>query len=111
MRRHPELAAEMLEGIDYLRAALPIPLCHHEKWDGSGYPRGLAGEAIPLEARLFAVVDVYDAVTSVRPYRDPMTQTEALDLIRAGTGTHFDPDVVPVFLQLMAPTSVESSSR
>jgi putative nucleotidyltransferase with HDIG domain len=101
MRRHPELAVEMLHGIDYLRGALPIPECHHEKWDGSGYPRGLAGDAIPLEARLFAVVDVYDAVTSERPYRDPMPQDEALDLIRHGSGTHFDPQVVPVFLEMV----------
>lgn len=101
MRRHPELAVEMLQGIDYLRGALPIPSCHHEKWDGSGYPSGLAGEAIPLEARLFAVVDVYDAVTSERPYRDPMPQGEALELVVAGTGTHFDPQVVPVFVDLV----------
>lgn len=102
MRRHPELAVEMLQGIDYLRGALPIPSCHHEKWDGTGYPRGLAGAAIPLEARLFAVVDVYDAVTSERPYRDPMPQSEAIDLIVSGTGTHFDPQVVPVFVDLVA---------
>jgi putative nucleotidyltransferase with HDIG domain len=101
MRRHPELAVEMLHRIDYLRGALPIPWCHHEKWDGTGYPRGLAGHAIPLEARLFAVVDVYDAVTSERPYRDPMPVPEALDLVRRGAGTHFDPAVVPVFLDLV----------
>lgn len=101
MRRHPELALEMLRGIDYLRPALAIPWCHHEKWDGSGYPRGLVGGDIPLEARLFAVVDVYDAVTSVRPYRDPMPVEDALALVAAGSGSHFDPDVVPVFLELV----------
>lgn len=107
MRRHPELAVEMLQGIDYLRGALPIPSCHHEKWDGTGYPCGLAGDAIPLEARLFAVVDVYDAVTSERPYRDPMPQHEALDLIRDGAGTHFDPTVVPEFLDLVTTTAAD----
>jgi putative nucleotidyltransferase with HDIG domain len=101
MRRHPELAVEMLRGIDYLAPALAIPWCHHEKWDGSGYPRGLSGTDIPLEARLFAVVDVYDAVTSVRPYREPMPEDEALALVVAGSGSHFDPAVVPVFVELV----------
>jgi HD-GYP domain-containing protein (c-di-GMP phosphodiesterase class II) len=70
MRRHPEFAHEMLLPILYLRPALDIPYCHHERWDGTGYPRGLKGEEIPLTARIFAVVDVWDALTSDRPYRD-----------------------------------------
>jgi HD-GYP domain-containing protein (c-di-GMP phosphodiesterase class II) len=110
MRRHPDLAVDMLRGIDYLVPALPIPWCHHEKWDGSGYPRGLAGLQIPLEARLFAVVDVYDAVTSDRPYRRPMTDAEALALISAGSGSHFDPQVVPVFLELVTGTAQRPST-
>jgi putative nucleotidyltransferase with HDIG domain len=101
MRKHPELAVQMLQGIDYLRDALAIPRCHHEKWDGSGYPAGLVREQIPLEARLFAVVDVYDAITSVRPYRQPMPPEEARATIEAGTGTHFDPAVVDAFLALI----------
>jgi len=101
MRRHPELAVQMLQGIDYLRDALAIPRCHHEKWDGTGYPAGLVREQIPLEARLFAVVDVYDAVTSVRPYRSPMPPEEARATIEAGSGTHFDPAVVEAFLALI----------
>ena len=101
MRRHPELAVQMLQGIEYLRPALAIPRCHHEKWDGSGYPAGLVREQIPLEARLFAVVDVYDAITSVRPYRQPMPADEARATIEAGSGTHFDPDVVVAFLDLL----------
>lgn len=101
IRQHPELAMRMLSGIAYLDRALVIPWCHHEKWDGSGYPRGLAGEQIPFPARLFAVVDVYDALTSERPYRSPITTAEALDHIEAGSGTHFDPDVVAVFTELM----------
>lgn len=102
MRRHPELAVEMLRSIDYLTPALTIPWCHHEKWDGSGYPRGLAGEQIPLEARLFAVVDVYDALTSDRPYREAMTHEAAMRIIDEGTGSHFDPAAVAEFRRLPA---------
>ncbi len=105
MRRHPELAVQFLHGIGYLQPALDIPWCHHEKWDGSGYPRGLAGEQIPLAARLFAVVDVYDAVTCDRPYRGPMPHTEAMDLVRAGSGSHFDPEAVRLFDELMSDRS------
>ena len=101
MKRHPELAVQMLQGIEYLRPALAIPRCHHEKWDGSGYPAGLVREQIPLEARLFAVVDVYDAITSVRPYRQPMTPDDARATIEAGSGSHFDPSVVEAFLDLV----------
>jgi putative nucleotidyltransferase with HDIG domain len=101
IRQHPELAVQMLQGIDYLRDALAIPRCHHEKWDGSGYPAGLVREQIPLEARLFAVVDVYDAITSVRPYRQPMPPEEARATIEAGSGSHFDPAVVEAFLDLV----------
>jgi putative nucleotidyltransferase with HDIG domain len=101
MRKHPELAVQMLQGIDYLRDALAIPRSHREKWDGTGYPAGLVREQIPLEARLFAVVDVYDAITSVRPYRRPMPPEEARATIEAGSGSHFDPAVVAAFLQLV----------
>ena len=101
MRLHPALAVEFLGGIEYLSDALDIPWCHHEKWDGTGYPRGLKGEQIPLAARLFAVVDVFDAVTSVRPYRSPMTIDEAMALIRVGSGTHFDPEAVAAFESLV----------
>jgi HD-GYP domain-containing protein (c-di-GMP phosphodiesterase class II) len=102
MRRHPQLAVDMLSGIDYLRGSLAIPWCHHERWDGTGYPRGLAGEDIPVEARMFAVVDVYDAVTSERPYRRPMPRAEALALLREGSGTHFEPRVVEEFVAMLA---------
>lgn len=101
MRRHPEVAYEMLKDINYLKPALDIPYCHHEKWDGSGYPRGLKGEQIPLAARLFAVVDVWDALTSDRPYRKAFTLQEALDYIRSQSGTHFDPKVVEAFVKLI----------
>jgi PAS domain S-box-containing protein len=100
MRRHPQYAHDMLFPIRYLRLAIDIPYCHHEKWDGSGYPRGLQGEQIPLAARIFAVVDVWDALTSDRPYRPAWPEDKAREYIRAQAGTHFDPQVVEAFLSL-----------
>jgi putative nucleotidyltransferase with HDIG domain len=101
MRQHPQLAYEMLAPIMYLKLALDIPYCHHEKWDGSGYPQGLQGERIPLAARIFAVVDVYDAVTSDRPYRKAWSKEKALEHIQSGSGSHFDPQVVRAFLRMV----------
>ena len=98
MKKHPTFAFEMLSPIQYLHGALDIPYCHHEKWDGSGYPRGLKGEQIPLVARVFAVVDVWDALTSDRPYRSAWTKEKAYEQIQAEAGTHFDPHIVEVFL-------------
>ena len=98
MRRHPILAYEWLSGIPYLMPALDIPYCHHEKWDGSGYPRGLKGEEIPLVARLFAIIDVWDALTSDRPYRKGLSIEETREYILSESGKHFDPDVVNLFL-------------
>ncbi len=98
MRRHPQYAYEMLSPIPYLKPALDIPYCHHEKWDGTGYPRGLKGEEIPLAARLFAAIDVYDALTSDRPYRTAWSKEKTLEHIKSLSGTHFDPRVVEVFL-------------
>jgi PAS domain S-box-containing protein len=102
MRQHPRLAYEMLSPINYLRPALDIPYCHHEKWDGSGYPQGLKGEGIPLAARLFAVVDVWDALRSDRPYREAWPEEKVLKHIKAGSGTHFDPKAVELFLMMMS---------
>lgn len=102
MRRHPIFAFEMLSQISYLRSSVDIPYCHHEKWDGTGYPRSLKGEVIPLAARLFAVVDVWDAVTSDRPYRRAWSREEAAQYIRDQSGKHFDPHVVNVFLNMVA---------
>lgn len=101
MQRHPSIAAEMLKPISYLNPALPIPLHHHEKWDGSGYPDGLIGESIPLAARLFAFADVYDALTSDRPYRRAWLKKDALEHIRKHSGTHFDSAITPVFIEMM----------
>ena len=100
MRRHPVIAAEIIKPIPYLAAALPIPRSHHEKWDVSGYPEGLAGEAIPLFARIFAFADVYDALTSDRPYRPAWTEEKVREHILALSGTHFDPQVVDLFMQI-----------
>ncbi|MBE0671535.1 MAG: GAF domain-containing protein, partial [Anaerolineales bacterium] len=91
MRKHPKLAVEMLQPIAYLRQALDIPYSHHEKWDGTGYPRGLKGEQIPLVARIFAIADVWDALTSSRPYRAAWTKKKALTYIKQQSGKHFDP--------------------
>jgi PAS domain S-box-containing protein/putative nucleotidyltransferase with HDIG domain len=99
MRKHPTFAYEMLSPIRYLRLALDIPYCHHEKWDGSGYPRGLKGAQIPLIARIFAVVDVWDALRSDRPYRAAWPEDKVRDYIRASSGTFFDPQVVDVVMQ------------
>jgi len=103
MKKHTVFARDFLEPIPFLKPALAIPYSHHEKYDGSGYPDGLAGEAIPLEARLFAVVDVYDALTSDRPYRKAWSEERALEYIVSESGKHFDPVVVEEFLQLMRP--------
>jgi PAS domain S-box-containing protein len=100
MRRHPLLAYAMLLPIAYLRPALDIPYCHHEKWDGTGYPRGLRGESIPRAARVFAVVDVWDALRSVRPYRPAWPEDRVRDHIRSLSGSHFDPQAAEAFLEL-----------
>jgi putative nucleotidyltransferase with HDIG domain len=99
MKKHPTLAYEMLSPIRYLRLALDIPYCHHEKWNGTGYPRGLKGAQIPLTARIFAVVDVWDALRSDRPYRAAWTKEKVREHILALSGTDFDPRVVDVFIQ------------
>jgi PAS domain S-box-containing protein/putative nucleotidyltransferase with HDIG domain len=102
MRRHPTFAIDMLSPIAYLKSSLDIPYCHHEKWDGSGYPRGLKGDVIPLAARLFAVVDVWDAVTSNRPYRTAWSNEGAIEYIKEQSEKFFDPRVVNVFLNMIA---------
>ena len=101
MKQHPVYALDMLQPIQHLQKALDIPYLHHEKWDGSGYPRGLKGEEIPLAARIFAVVDVWDALTSDRPYRAAWTQKKAMEFIKAESGKHFDPQVVEKFIRLI----------
>jgi PAS domain S-box-containing protein len=101
MRKHPQYAYELLHPITYLRPALDIPYSHHEKWDGSGYPRGLKGTHIPLAARIFAVADVYDALSYDRPYRAAWPRQNVLDYLREQSGAHFDPETVEAFLNLL----------
>ena len=101
MKQHTTYAFDFLAPIPFLRPALDIPHCHHERWDGTGYPRGLQGEQIPLAARVFAVVDVHDALTSDRPYRKAWNEERTLAHIREQSGAHFDPAVVDAFLELM----------
>ena len=101
IQRHPQDAYDMLKQIDYLRSALEIPYCHHEMWDGSGYPRGLKGEEIPISARIFTVVDVFDALTNDRPYRKAMPQADAIKYLILKSGSYFDPTIVNMFTKLL----------
>jgi ribonuclease P protein subunit RPR2 len=102
MQRHPLVGWEILREIDFLGEAKLVVRHHHERWDGTGYPDGLEGELIPLSARVFAVADVLDALTTIRPYRAPSTMIEARAMIEESSGTHFDPQVVDAFLEIPA---------
>ena len=102
MRKHPLYAYNLLSPIAYLRGALDIPYCHHEHWDGSGYPRGLKGEQIPLSARIFSVVDIWDALLSNRPYRDAWPREKVIEYLKEISGTYLDPKIVEVFLRMIA---------
>ena len=106
MRRHPLIAHEMLTPIEFLKPALDIPHYHHEKWDGTGYPHGLKGEEIPLLARLFAVIDVWDALRSDRPYRKGWSKRKVMEHLKSQVGTHFDPEAVRLFLRMVRAESV-----
>lgn len=101
IRTHPSTAYEALSKVEYLRPSLDIPYCHHERWNGSGYPRGLKGEEIPLAARIFAVVDVYDALISDRPYRKAWSKEETIKYLLKNSGTLFDKRVVKGFLEIL----------
>ena len=98
IRTHPQIAYDLLSPIVYLVPALDIPYCHHEKWDGSGYPQGLKGTQIPLAARIFAVVDVWDALISDRPFRKAWSDDQAGNYMREQAGSRFDPEIVEAFL-------------
>jgi putative nucleotidyltransferase with HDIG domain len=100
MRKHPLHAYQMLSSIEYLKPALDIPYSHHERWNGSGYPQGLKGEEIPLGARIFAIADTWDALTSERRYHKPWSKEKACKHIKTRAGSHFDPDLVEVFLKM-----------
>jgi HD-GYP domain-containing protein (c-di-GMP phosphodiesterase class II) len=100
MKKHPEMGYRMLQHIKFLEPALGIVLSHQERWDGGGYPRGLKGEEIPLGARIFAVVDTFDAMTSDRPYRPALSIEKAVEEVRTFAGTQFDPSVADAFLSI-----------
>ena len=102
MRTHPKAAYDILKPIKHLANSLDIPYCHHERWDGAGYPRGLKGDAIPLSARIFAVIDVWDALLSDRPYRKAWEREKVIEHIQENSGTHFDPVLADLFLKLMS---------
>jgi putative nucleotidyltransferase with HDIG domain len=107
MRQHPQLAYDWLVGISFLKYALEIPYYHHEKWNGTGYPHGLKGELIPLSARIFAVADVWDALTNDRPYRKAWPHSKAFEYMREKSGIYFDPEIIEVFLSRIATTIQE----
>jgi putative nucleotidyltransferase with HDIG domain len=100
MRKHPEIGAQILQGIDALAPAIPFVIAHHERWDGKGYPRQLKGEEIPLEGRILAIADSFDAMTSLRAYRTPLSLETAAEEIKRCAGTQFDPSLVPIFVSL-----------
>lgn len=101
MKEHPVAGVKILEGISHLQKTKPYILHHHERWDGSGYPDGLKGRDIPIEARLLAIADVYDAITSARPYHPARPYLEVLKFLELSAGTHFDPDLVPIFVKVI----------
>jgi HD-GYP domain-containing protein (c-di-GMP phosphodiesterase class II) len=111
MRKHPQYAFDLLYPISFLRPSLDIPYSHHEWWDGSGYPQKLKGEEIPLAARIFAVVDVWDALLSDRPYRKAWNKTKVAKYLRDQAGTHFDPNVVEIFLKMIDKQAKKASKR
>jgi HD-GYP domain-containing protein (c-di-GMP phosphodiesterase class II) len=100
IKQHPIYAYDMLKHIDFLLPAIDIPYCHHEKWDGTGYPRGLRADEIPFAARIFPIIDVWDALISDRPYRKGWSQQKVREHIRADSGKHFDPQVVDAFFAM-----------
>jgi len=98
MKRHTTQGGEILGRGPHLKVAVEIATCHHEKWDGSGYPQGLSGAGIPVAARLAAIIDVFDALSSKRPYKDPMPPEQVVSILKEGSGKHFDPQMVDLFL-------------
>ena len=98
MRQHPEAGVKILRGISHLQGTLPYILYHHERWDGSGYPHGLHGKQIPVEGRVLAIADVYDALTTERPYHPPRPRAEVVKFLQLNSGTLFDPNLVSIFL-------------
>ena len=111
MRKHTQYAFDLLYPITFLRSSLDIPYSHHEWWDGSGYPQGLKGDEIPLHARIFAIVDVWDALLSNRPYRQAWEKDRVIQYIRDQAGSHFDPNIVEVFLKMMRFKDIQEKEK
>jgi putative nucleotidyltransferase with HDIG domain len=110
IREHPKFGARILLRMSTLREAIPYVLYHHERWDGKGYPSGKAGEEIPVEARVLAVADAFDAMTSDRPYRRALSRAEALAEVERCSGTQFDPEIARVFLEVFADAELSVAS-
>ncbi len=111
MQNHPVYARDLIKPISYLSPAADIPYCHHEKWDGTGYPRGIQGDAIPIEARIFSVVDVWDAMRSKRSYRAAIPETQVVEYLRTEKGRSFDPQIVDEFLNLLQIPEARTKDR
>jgi putative nucleotidyltransferase with HDIG domain len=107
IREHPKIGAKLLLRVTALREAIPYVLYHHERWDGTGYPSGKAGEEIPVEARVLAIADAFDAMTSDRPYRSALTREEALAEVERCAGTQFDPEIARVFLEVFGDAAAD----
>jgi HD-GYP domain-containing protein (c-di-GMP phosphodiesterase class II) len=103
IQKHPLDAYQMMKRISYLYPAMDIPYCHHERWDGTGYPRGLKGKEIPISARIFLIVDVWDAMTNDRPYRKAIPQDDVIKYLRSESGKLFDPQILEVFIRIVKP--------
>ena len=101
IKKHPQIAADIIRPIQFMHDIIPLILYHHERWDGKGYPAGLKGEEIPIGARIIAISDVYQALTSNRPYRKAYSKKEAMNIIKKGAGTQFDPRIVDTFLKIV----------
>jgi HD-GYP domain-containing protein (c-di-GMP phosphodiesterase class II) len=101
IKRHPQIGADIIRPIQYLRDIIPFIFYHHERWDGHGYPSGIKGEEIPMGARIIALADVYQALTSDRPYRKAYSKKKAIQIIKEGSGTQFDPKIVDIFLKIL----------
>ena len=111
MRQHPQFAFDLMNPIPYLRPALEIPYGHHERWDGSGYPLGLKGEEIPLAARIFAVVDIWDALHNERVYREAWPEEKVVEYLKKTAGIELDPDIVEKFLELIEDQHYENQAE
>jgi HD-GYP domain-containing protein (c-di-GMP phosphodiesterase class II) len=109
MRHHQDIGAKIVEGIPFLEDTIPLIRHHQERWDGTGYPDGLRGEEIPILARMFSVVDAFDALTSKRPYRQKISEQEALEYLREQSGILFDPEIVRIFERVIVENQNDSS--